>query len=104
MRKGVADPSSNNYFNKEVFLNNLKLVSINTGTEKCLAIAVVDSDGNHSGGLSLPIFDYVSRGLAPDTTETYVFKTGGASGTTVATVVVVYTDNTLTDILTVTKT
>lgn len=54
-------------------------------------------------GLSLPKFDYVANVIAGDT-ETYTFKTGGASGTTVATVVVVYTDSGRTDIETVTKT
>lgn len=45
-----------------------------------------------AGGLSLPNYDYVSMALsAGDTTETYTFKTGGSGGTTVATVVVVYT-------------
>ncbi len=55
-------------------------------------------------GLSLPPFDYVAMVLSPNTTETYTFKTGGASGTTVASVVIVYTDSTRADISTVTKT
>lgn len=43
-------------------------------------------------GIQLPNWDYVSMALsAGDTTETYTFKTGGSGGTTVATVVVVYT-------------
>lgn len=54
-------------------------------------------------GLSLPKFDYVSNSISPATTETYTFKTGGASGTTVATVTIVYTDSTRVDISTVTK-
>ena len=46
-------------------------------------------------GINLPKFDYVSMALSVgDTTETYTFKTGGSGGTTVATVVVVYTDST----------
>lgn len=48
-------------------------------------------------------YDYVSNTIVTDT-ETWVFKTGGASGTTVATIVVVYTDSTRQDILTVTRT
>ena len=56
------------------------------------------------GGLNLPVFDYMSRALTDSTTETYTFKSGGASGTTVATVVVVYTDSTLETISSVTKT
>jgi hypothetical protein len=56
-------------------------------------------------GLSIPTYNYVSMTLsAGDTTETYVFKTGGSGGTTVATVVVVYTDSSREVLSTVTKT
>lgn len=56
-------------------------------------------------GLNLPGWDYCSRALSGgDTTETFTFKTGGSGGTTVATVVVVYTDSTRVDISSVTKT
>lgn len=54
-------------------------------------------------GLSLPKFDYVSNSIVGDT-ETYTFKTGGSSGSVVATVTVVYTDSGRTDIETVTRT
>lgn len=104
MRFRLANPGSENYLHPEAWLNNIKLVPVNDGTELVMGVSPVDSEGNQSGGLALPIYDYVSRTLAPDTTETYIFKQGGSGGTTVATVVVVYTDNTLTDILTVTKT
>lgn len=56
-----------------------------------------------TSGLSLPRFDYVSMSIN-SATETYTFKVGGASGNTVATVVIVYTDSTRVDISTVTKT
>lgn len=46
MRRGVADPSSSNYFNLEVLFNNLKLVPINSSTERALAVAVVDENGD----------------------------------------------------------
>ena len=46
MRLGIADPSSSNYLNKEVFINNVKLVSINSGTERAVAVALVDANGN----------------------------------------------------------
>lgn len=49
-------------------------------------------------------FDYVSVSYDSATQETYTFKTGGSGGTTVATVVVVYTDATKADLSTVTKT
>lgn len=56
-------------------------------------------------GLGLLQFDYVSMALsAGDTTETYTFKTGGAAGSTVATVAVVYTSSARTVLSTVTKT
>lgn len=58
---------------------------------------------NTISGLSLPKFDYVSNTIN-SATETYIFKEGGASGNTVATVVIVYTDSTRVDISTVTKT
>lgn len=55
--------------------------------------------------LNLPTFDYVSMALSVgDTTETYTFKTGGSGGTTVATVVVVYTDSSRKVLSNVTKT
>ena len=60
---------------------------------------------NISSGLDLPVYDYVSMALsAGDTTETYTFKTGGSGGSTVATVVVVYTTSTRDVLSTVTKT
>ena len=56
------------------------------------------------GGIGLPPYDYVALTISPATTETYVFKTNGASGTTVATITIVYTDSTRSDISTVTRT
>lgn len=47
-------------------------------------------------------FDYVDVQQTNATTETYVFKTGGSGGTTVQTIVVVYTDATKANIDTVT--
>lgn len=55
------------------------------------------------GILSGVVYDYVSLAIASDT-ETYTFKRGGASGETVATIIVVYTDANRTDISTVTRT
>lgn len=75
-----------------------------------LAVALVDSSGDQisslgSVGLNLPEYDYVSMALSVgDTIETYTFKTGGSGGTTVATVEVVYTDNTRNVLVSVTKT
>lgn len=58
---------------------------------------------NASAGLVTVAYDYI-KATYPDTvTEVYTFKTGGSSGTTVATVTVVYTDTTKEFIDTVTK-
>ena len=55
-------------------------------------------------GLNIPKFDYINGTETDTTTETYVFKTGGSGGTTVATVVVVFSDATKTFITSITKT
>ena len=46
MRLGVSDPGSSEYLNQEVLLNNIKRISIASGTDEALAVAIVDSDGN----------------------------------------------------------
>lgn len=56
-----------------------------------------------TNGLSLIAYDYVSLTQA-STTDTWVFKAGGAGGTTVATVTITYTDSTKATISTVVKT
>ena len=54
-------------------------------------------------GLGLPVYDYLSN--APTaTTDVFSFFRGGAGGLHVATVTIVYTDNTKATISTVTKT
>jgi hypothetical protein len=56
------------------------------------------------GGLIIEPYDYVSMALSgADTTETYTFKTGGSGGTTVATITIVYTDDTRSVLSSVTK-
>lgn len=70
-----------------------------------LRVTPTDASGNSTGGFNLPVYDYVSMALSGgNTTETYTFKSGGSGGSTVATVVVVYTDSTRTVLLTATKT
>ncbi len=54
-------------------------------------------------GLSIPAYDYVALTQA-STTDTYVFKSGGSGGSTVATVVITYTDSTKAILANVTKT
>ena len=45
MRKGCANPDSDEYYNLEVFFNNIKLVNICDGREKALAVCIVDKHG-----------------------------------------------------------
>lgn len=47
-----------------------------------------------SAGLLNVQYDYVSVAYPNATTETYTFKTGGSSGTTVRVITVTYTDST----------
>jgi len=54
--------------------------------------AVVTEPSMDFSGFTLPDYDYFSMALfVGNTIETYTFKTGGASGTTVATVSITYT-------------
>jgi hypothetical protein len=57
--------------------------------------------GNLLEGFS---FDFIDVQQTSATVETYVYKTGGSGGTTVATITVVYTSASKTDIDTVTRT
>ena len=52
MRLGVANQSDSDYFNKEVFLNQLKLISINSGTERAIGVGLVDLNGNLLGSVA----------------------------------------------------
>lgn len=79
--------------------NGSKLVlRVNPTTKRLLVDATVGL-----GGLALPDYDYMALVISSET-ETYTFKTGGSGGTTVATVTIVYTDSSRSDISTVTKT
>ena len=48
-------------------------------------------------------YDYIGVTYPDTTSEVYVFKTGGSSGTLVATVTVVYTDSTKANLTSVTR-
>jgi len=54
-------------------------------------------------GLVPSSYDYMAYTNTNSTTDTYVYKTGGAGGTTVATVTIVYTDTTKATVSTVTR-
>lgn len=68
----------------------------------------LDSSGNvpviQKSGLIPFAYDYMAYTNTDSTTDTFVYKTGGSSGTTVATVTIVYTDTTKATISTVTRT
>ena len=54
--------------------------------------------------MGVPRYDYMSVSYPTSRTETYVYKVGGAGGTTVATVAIAYVDSTKVQISTVTRT
>jgi hypothetical protein len=62
------------------------------------AVAILDM-GNLSPMVN---YDYIDIQQTNSTTETYVFKTGGSGGSTVRTIVVVYTSSAKTDLDSVT--
>lgn len=49
-------------------------------------------------GLAIPEHDYISLGYTGDNLTSVVFKTGGSSGTTVATLTLAYTGSNLTSV------
>lgn len=63
------------------------------------SISVVNSDGSSIGGLTPNTdFDYIDIQQTSSTVETYVYKQGGVSGTTVQTITVTYTDSSKNDL------
>ena len=69
--------------------------------------ALVDTNGylqtHRVNALVTEAYDYVSVSYPNATTETYTYKQGGASGTTVATITVTYTDSSKESVLTIEK-
>lgn len=59
-------------------------------------VVMLDDRGNQflGGGFNLPTYDYFVVQTPTTTKEVYVFKSGGSTGTTVATVTINYTDAT----------
>ncbi len=64
MRLRRANPASDNYLSVEPFLNNLKLISINNGTELALAVALTDLNGNLLGSASSATLSNVASSAA----------------------------------------
>lgn len=75
--------------------------SIRLGDGQNLTRVNLDGSLRVSSGLVKQTYDYLS-GIHTDTTSTFVYKLGGAQGTTVATVNIVYTDATKDEILSLT--
>lgn len=61
------------------------------------------TDLSYYTGLGVPLHDYISAAYPNGTTEVYTFRIGGASGTVVMTLTVVYTDSSKDAISTVTR-
>ena len=65
-------------------------------------------DVNVAGGLGTllagTIYDYIAITYPTSTTESYVYKTGGVGGTTVATIIVTYVDATKAELVSVERT
>lgn len=81
-------------------LFNTALLWVAASQVGLLRTTAYDTNGNPLSGI--PSWDYVSLTQAA-TTDTYTFKTGGAGGTTVQTIVITYTDSTKQTISTVVK-
>lgn len=66
------------------------------GLVYALTAELVDADGNQMTNLGLVTraYDSIVPSYPDNVTEVYVYKSGGVSGTTVATVTVTYTDAT----------
>ncbi len=62
------------------------------------------SDAQATGLLGEVSYDYVGVAYPDSVTETYTFKTGGASGTTVRVITIVYTSSAKTSLSSVTRT
>lgn len=84
----------------------------NQGYDPVFGVPVAEVIGHHSGsnsikriqtredgtlafgGLYLPDYDYIGVTYPDTVTETYTYKSGGSSGSTVAVVTVVFTNST----------
>lgn len=61
------------------------------------------TQGSAGGTLVTTAFDYVGVSYPNATSEVYTYRFGGAAGTVIATVTVVYTDTTKSSLTSVTK-
>lgn len=54
-------------------------------------------------GMAVPAHDHIAVTYPSTTSEVYTYKSGGAAGTTVSTVTIVYTDSTKNNVSSITK-
>jgi len=83
-----------------------KIDLLEQGSTTVLPVTLVNGDGDAlaaPSGLVSENFNAISVSVTA-TEDIYSYKTGGVSGTTVATTTVTYTDSTKTQLLTVVKT
>lgn len=77
--------------------------------DQCIQAAFDDASGTLNisplgGSLVSEVYDYLAVTYPTTASEQYVYKSGGVGGTTVATVLVTYTDATKTVLTSVAKT
>lgn len=85
------------------FFYEMASQTIQSNGRVAAAVEKLVAQAGNNGSFITQNYDYVSVAYPDGTTETYTFKRNGASGTTVATVTVVYTDSTKENISSVTK-
>lgn len=87
--------------------NTSRFISLDLkGSKIAVPVTLYNGSGQQispSGGLVSAAYDYIARTTPDTTSEVYTFKSGGSSGSTVATITIVYTDTTLATISSVTK-
>lgn len=90
--------------------NDKTLIGLSNAGDRAIVEAWFDpvthrllTSGGGGGGIVTESYDYISVSYPLSNTEIYTYKTGGSGGTTVATVIVVYTDGTKENLSSVTK-
>jgi len=69
------------------------------GSLGALAVSISEADSENLPGLNVPSADAVVVTYPSSDVEVYTYKTGGTSGTTVATITVTYSDGALVSVV-----
>lgn len=95
----------NSSFDEAFQVSAVELLAYNASTNT-LDRVQINNDGGvlTANGLVNGNYDYISYTNTSSTVDTYVYKTGGSSGSTIATVTITYTDTTKNQVSTVAKT